>query len=421
MATNNLFNSDFCIPGVKDKTTGKWLKNPGKYYNKCPCPDPKVGGYAKCPDGYDLTTKFQVYSGKQLNPIHNSISMSDYSGKSCADIAGKYPYAVAPDKWDPKTFKSCLNFYKLQKGVETQVGKLNTVSNIYSNMNNTEQFSNQFTENFSNDEYSSLYSPENGLPKRTISFNNMLHGKIKDGYKILDGQAKSTTLLRRANDEWNDMMGQMHETERQVTNSMQVKTRLAEINNAAARQKSSAIMYILGAFSAMFISILGLVGYLSGNVSASSMFGSFVIALIVFFVIAIGFNKYAIKEFKKISDKTEKIILHEGDKLNMDALQWVDDNCDCPEKYNNGQDEVEKREAKDAYDKVMEHQKYDDDSIYYDDGTTKHRIRPSDFARETGYLPCDLQDNTKINYASFETNKNNFNTILNTLNTKTEN
>lgn len=413
MSLGNLFSDSVCNPGVKDPFgLTKWLKSPGKYYNTCPCPN-KGPGYKACPSGYDLSAKFPVYSGKQNNPIHNSISLSGYSGKSCAELAGKYPFPVAPDKWDGVMFKSCVKFYNLQKGIDGQMtpDKLNTVSNIYSSMDKTE--------NFSNDEYSSLYSPENGLPKRVLSFNNQLKGKIKDDYITLDGQAKSTTLLRRSNDEWNNMMEQMHETDRQVTNAMQVKTRLAEINNAAARQKSSAIMYILGAFSAVFIGILAWVGYLSGNISMSTMFGMFVLAAIVFFIIAIGLNKYAVKEFKKISDKTEKTIIHEGDKLNLAALQWVDDNCDCPD--DNGRNREDNQKAKDSYDKVMEHQKYDDDSIYYDDGTTKHRIKPSDFARETGYLPCDLQDNSKLNYDSFRKNKNKLYDVINTLGTKTQN
>ena len=171
----------------------------------------------------------------------------------------------------------------------------------------------------------------------------------------------------------------------------------------------------MGAFSAVFIGILAWVGYLAGSISMRTMLGMFVLAAIVFFIVAIGLNKYAVKEFKKISDKTEKTIIHEGDKLNLAALQWVDDNCDCPD--DNGHNRENKQKAKDAYDKVMEHQKYDDDSIYYDDGTTKHRIKPSDFARETGYLPCDLQDNSKLDYAGFRKSREELRSVINNLKT----
>ena len=142
------FSDSVCNPGVKDPTgLTTWLKSPGKYYNKCPCPNTGQG-YMGCPTGYDLSAKFPNYSEKQLNPIHNSIAQSGYSNKSCAVLSGTYPYPVAPDKWDPTMFKSCLNFYNLQKGVNVEEKKLKPVNTIYSNMRDAEHF---------NADYNSLY------------------------------------------------------------------------------------------------------------------------------------------------------------------------------------------------------------------------------------------------------------------------
>jgi hypothetical protein len=182
----------------------------------------------------------------------------------------------------------------------------------------------------------------------------------------------------------------MNETDRQVTNEIQVKTRLTEINDDESRQKNSKIMTILGAFSALFIFIGAGVGFFSGNISLSTMFIYLFFGVLVFFILAVSLNKYTVKEFKKISNILEKEILNKGDDINIKALQWVDDNCKCPKNTYNNLDQFQK---KNTYNKKMEHQKYDNGSIYYDDGTLKHKITPSDFARKTGVFPDDISDN----------------------------
>jgi hypothetical protein len=149
-------------------------------------------------------------------------------------------------------------------------------------------------------------------------------------------------------------------------------------------------MTILGAFSALFIFIGAGVGFFSGNISLSTMFIYLFFGVLVFFILAVSLNKYTVKEFKKISNILEKEILNKGDDINIKALQWVDDNCKCPKNTYNNLDQFQK---KNTYNKKMEHQKYDNGSIYYDDGTLKHKITPSDFARKTGVFPDDISDN----------------------------
>lgn len=390
---HDLFSKDVCNPGVKE--LGVWLKYPGKYHNKCGCPK----GKDKCPKGY--FSKFENLYDEQHNPIAASVVASGYSGKSCGEIAGKYP---DDPKWNQSLFTKCVDFQKLQSGVSENLRELQPVHALYEDSK---------AEHFSVNQESSLYDTANGVPKRMISFNNQLNDKIKKDYNFLHGQSKSTSLLRRSNAEWKNMMDQMHQVDKDVTNQMQVKTRLAEINNEEARRKNHLILVIIGAFSSFFIALLAWVGYMSGRISMSTMMGMFVLSAIVFIIIAVGINTYVWKKFKRYSKKLQKEILHKGDKLNIDALQWVDENCNCPNDDKNKRKKNEQRDkSTDAYNKMMEHHKFNDDSIYYYDGTTKHKISPSDFAKETGYLPCDIQDEPALDVAGFTRNRNKLNNVV---------
>jgi len=374
---DNIWGDENCRKGIYDPKTKKW-ERVGKYYGKCGC------NFSNCPKGY--SDRFDSLYDEQHNPIDKAVVSSGYKGKTCGEIAGKFP--DGPD-WNKKTFDDCVKYHALHQGVNNELRKLQPVNKVFT----------QAVESFKDSPpkgnvLSFPYDPDNGAPQRIISFNKQLKDKIKKDHSFLDGQAESTSLLQRSNEAWKNMMAQMHETDREVTQQMQVKTRLAEINNEAARHKSNVIMVITGAFSAFFIGLLAWVGYLSGNISMRTMLGMFVAAVIVFLVFAVGLNKYAVRKFKKFSKKLKKEIIHEGDKLNLAALQWVDDNCNCPDD-DNGNKNKDNDKASDAYNKMMEHQWYDDDSIYYDDGTKKHKITPATFAKETGYLPCDLQDTQK--------------------------
>ena len=376
---DNIFGDENCRAGVFDPITQK-QERVGKYYGQCPC------DISKCPTGY--SNKFPVFTETEENPINKSIVKNGYSGKTCGEISGIYP---GSSSWNQKKFDNCVNLFNVQQSIDKSLTTMgdNTVSSIYKTANSQTKNPNNLEDSYKN----AIYSPETGLPKRLSSFTNSLITNVKKDYSFLNRQSQSTEEIRKVNDNWNNLMGQLQEADESITNEMNVKTRLAEINNDAARQKGSTIMIIIGAFSALFISVLAWVGYMAGAISIRTMIGFFVFAMIVFFILAVGLNKYAMKEFRKISNNLEKTIVHKGDELNMQALEWVDSNCNCPDDNSKKDNDISnKNKAKTAYNKMMEHQKYDDDSIYYDDGTTKHRILPSDFARETGYRPCDVQD-----------------------------
>ena len=384
---NDIFGNEDCRKGIYDPFTKK-QERVGKHYGKCPCDT------SKCPTGY--YNKFPNFEGIQENPINNSIVKNGYSGKTCGEISGKYPDSPS---WNKKKFDNCVNLYNVQRDGDESLTKIgeNTVSSIYKTVNSQETNLQTQNKNKVLDNYNKgIYSPETGLPKRLLSFTNSLIKNVKKDNSFLNRQSQSTEEIRKVNDNWNNLMGQLHETDEYITNAMNVKTRLIDINNEASRQKSSTIMIIVGAFFSLFISILAWVGYLAGIVSIMTMITLFFVSLIVFFIFAFSLNKYAVKEFKKISNTLEKNIVNMGDDLNIKALEWVDSNCECPEdnknNNNNNSNNSNKNKAKTAYNKMMEHEKYDDDSIYYDDGTLKQRILSSDFARETGYRPCDVQD-----------------------------
>ena len=375
---DNIFGDENCGAKILDPITQE--ERVGKYYGQCPCE------ISKCPIGYQ--NKFPFSTGKEENPIDVSILKNGYSGKTCGEISGIYP---GSSSWNQQKFDNCVNLFNVQQGIDKSLKKIgdNTVSSIYKTAKSQSQNQNNLEDSYKE----SIYSPESGLPKRLLSFTDSLITNVKKDYSFLNRQSQTTKEIRKVNDNWNNLMGELHEADEAITNEMNVKTRLAEINNNSSRQKGSTIMIITGAFSALFISILAWVGYMANAISIRTMISMFVISVIIFFILAIGLNKYAVKEFKKISNDLEKTIIHKGDELNIKALEWVDSNCKCPDDNNNKNNNTSnKNKAKTAYDKMMEHQKYKDDSIYYDDGTTKHRILSSDFARETGYRPCDVQD-----------------------------
>ena len=411
-----MFNpTDDCKAPVNiPQTSGPDIIIPGgKYYGLCPC-DQTV-----CPVGYDYTfPNFSAISSNPIddpsaNPINNSIALNSLSNKKCGDVAGVVP--IGP-LWKQNVFDGCVKLYNLQDTINTNEKNLTPINTIYQNATKK---NNSVVENFTNTsnitDYTSMYGNENGLQKRITSFNTSLGDRVQKDYSFLKGQVSSTEEMQRVNNRWNSVIDDMNEMDRQVTNEIQVKARLTEINEDDARQKNKTIMIILGAFLALFIFVFSGVGYLSGKISLQSMFSLFFIGVLVFLIVAIALNKYTVKEFKKISNKLEKEILHKGDELNMNALQWVDDNCECP-KYLDTSDKINKnKELQSAYDKMMEHQKYDDDSIYYDDGTLKHKITPSDFAKETGVLPCDVNDGDNLNDNDIDNAKKNLDMVKSNL------
>jgi hypothetical protein len=332
----------------------------GKYYGLCPCSD------EKCPEGYDYTVS--NFSNIQFAP-----------DKKCGEIAGVVPTS---NKWNQDDFDKCVTQY---------------------NNKNNKSFKSSMPANTEQDKiiYNSMYDNNNGIQKRITSFNKSLGERVNKDFSFLKGQIDSTDKMQNVNNRWNSIIDDMNEMDRQVTNEIQVKTRLTEINDDDARQKNSKIMTILGAFSALFIFIGAGVGFFSGNISLSTMFIYLCVGVLVFFILAVSLNKYTVKEFKKISNILEKEILNKGDDINIKALQWVDDNCKCPKNTYNNLDQFQKKntynnldqfQKKNTYNKKMEHHKYDNGSIYYDDGTLKHKITPSDFAREIGVLPEDIID-----------------------------
>jgi hypothetical protein len=371
---NYIFGNSDCRKGLKG------IIPRGQYYKKCPCDK------STCPNGYD--NKFPNFTEIDKNPINKKIFELGYSGKTCGEISGNYP---TNPSWDSDKFNKCVNLFNLQKDINNSLNNISkrTVSSIHKNAISLPINKNNILDSYNK----AIYSPETGLPKRLLSFTDSLIANVKKDNSFLIRQSQSKEEIQKVNDNWNNLIGQLQEADETITNEMNVKTRLSEINNEASRQKSSTIMIIFGSFSALFISVLAWVGYMAGVISIMTMIGLFFVSMVVFFIFAVGLNKYVMKEFKKISNTLEKDIVHMGDELNIKALEWVDSNCNCPDDNSKKNNIISnKNKAKSAYNKMMEHEKYDDDSIYYDDGTLKQRILPADFARETGYRPCDVQD-----------------------------
>ena len=366
--SKDIFGNEDCVKGIE-------FNGKGKHYGKCPCDK------EKCPIGY-FNSFETIYDDK--NPLDISVMKSGYYGKTCGEIAGKYPEEMG---WNQNVFDKCKNFQQLHQGINNNLRQLKPLSSFTNELTN---------ESFYNEPF---YTPREETYKRAKSFNDQLHQKVNNSSSFLDRQTQSTSDIRRANNNWESVVGQMHEKDNRISNEIQLKTRLAEINNEDARQKNSTIMVILGSSVAFFIFILAIVGYQAGKISTRGMISLFVIAVIVFFIIAIMWNTHIMKKFGRFSDKLEKEIIHKGDAMNLQALEWVDENCNC--------EDVAKRK---------QYRANDNESMYYD-GTTKLRLSPSGFERNsgytgyTGYQTCKSHDND--NLQELESVRHKLNEVIN--------
>lgn len=360
----DIFGNKGCNKGVE--IFGKWSGR-GKYYGRCPCDK------EKCPSGYFNSFK-NIYD--ERNPMDQSVMKSGYFQRTCGEIAGKYPHESS---WNQDVFSKCKNFQQLHQGVNTELQQLKPLSEL------TKDYAEPYTEPF---------SPSEETYTRAKSFNSLLGQKVKGDSSFLNRQTRSAKEIQRANDNWSTIVGQFTEENNRIDQNIQLKTRLSEINNEAARRKNSTIMNILGASAAFFIFVFAIIGYQAGRISIRTMVTLFIVAMVVFFILAIRLNTYAMREFRKISDKLEKEIVHKGNELNIQALEWIDDNCDCGEKFakKNDWQKQKAQQVRAAHDKMMDRE----DSTYYDDGKNQYKIDPAAFAKETGYLPCDLHDGDNL-------------------------
>jgi hypothetical protein len=105
-------------------------------------------------------------------------------------------------------------------------------------------------------------------------------------------------------------------------------------------------------------------------------------------------------ELKKVEKGFMRIqsgLINEGDKLNRQALEWVDENCNCPEDDDakKKQEREHKKHVRSQADANLELSlKQDDDhSIYYQDGTGPTvKIAPIPFTQLTGKTPAQVTE-----------------------------
>lgn len=227
--------------------------------------------------------------------------------------------------------------------------------------------------------------------------NNNKNGNESFYVPTVDNEnGQSTSSILKVNNNLENIIGHLSEKDEMIMNNINLKARLVEINNEEARKKNSTIMVILGASVAFFIFVFAIIGYQAGKISTNGMISIIIFGLIVFFILAISLNTYFVKEFKKISNKLEKEIIHKGDELNLQALEWVDENCDC--------DRVVK----------VSNTSNTSNNKYYDNETnkSKYKITPTDFANKTDLHETDLQE---TDLQELQTARHKLNDIINIL------
>ena len=145
----------------------------------------------------------------------------------------------------------------------------------------------------------------------------------------MENFSDTLSIVKKTGKMYNGMINQLKQNSEDIDNELNVKARLIELNNDSAREKNKTIMTIMGSFIALFVGVFAWVGFLSGMIQKHTMFMLLFIAIGLFFVIAVFLNKYMLNKYKELSDEAKKKVLHVGDRLNLEAVQWVDDNCDC--------------------------------------------------------------------------------------------
>lgn len=152
-------------------------------------------------------------------------------------------------------------------------------------------------------------------------------------YKLYDGgKIKDDTMLSPNTTYHQKVYNQLKKEEDMYNAHHRTKERIIHFNNEASRRKGNIITVVIGAFSSFLIALFGYILRSNGVINNNTYFVFLCVSLVSFFSISVLFNKFSLQKFEKISLFVKQEIEKGGDALNVAALEWVDDNCDCSKK-----------------------------------------------------------------------------------------
>lgn len=210
--------------------------------------------------------------------------------------------------------------------------------------------------------------PNAGISKRAGGFQKALSERNNDLRNSVLSQTQTMDSLRDTQLLNQDLAYSLENNMSKVERNIATKARLIQINNEAARKKSKAIKGILFGFVGIAFIVMAVVGYMTGWLSLRTVMISVISGVVIVILTVYFLQENVVKASLKNMDSAKKFLIKEGDELNESALEWVDDNCDCPDKSK----EEKKREKKELkkYQKLIDHlEGKDEDGIWYDDGS----------------------------------------------------
>lgn len=276
-------------------------------------------------------------------------------------------HQLSGKKCNPKSldYEDCIKFQRLYNNINDATLQLNSVSDLNTDSNSNKIYDKMYP--IMNNNEASVPSEHKDLTKRIGSVNKNLMKDVKNNYHHLNRSNQSIKKIRSANSYFSKMMSDLHDNEKIITNEMRLKERIIEINNEAYREKSNQIIYITGSFIGFSLFLLAIIGYLSGIFRQGTTFMIIVFGLIAFVIMYLFIERVAGSEFKDISQTLQDKIIHAGDKLNRDALEWVDNNCNCPKSNRKEKEAVEKKISRDSFNKMLDYEKNKEgNGLYYD-------------------------------------------------------
>jgi hypothetical protein len=332
---------------------------------------------------------FKESSKTSGNVVDQMISNLGLMGSSCGEVYGT----------DANKLQQCNQLANIQETLNKNIGNVSSVAqafqsiidmpnNIVQKDPNNKDLAYQLQQQIEQAKYQDLDNNiygENGLRKRVSSYQMSLSERVNSMKQKVMSAAKTSESIRKAQTLNQAIYDNLQDTMSEIDKNISNKSRLIQINNEAAQKKSKAISTITGLSSIFLFLILGILGYWTKMISLQTAISMIVIGLVIGFIVFYLFRDFP----KKVFDEIEKDLVKEGDKLNLAALQWADENCDCPKEKNKKKDQKSKIKDK----KTLSLQTLvnhlggeDEDNIWYKDEGKTHKINSFSFAKKSGNL-----------------------------------
>lgn len=350
------------------------------------------------------------------NPVNKLVASSGLAGRSCGEL-----YGTQINK-----LRECDQLVKMQQKVIDDVNQTNSIySNFSALLSLPDQIRRKDPLNYDialetkNKQEQAFYrdvanvygiqkndngqvsTQESGLSARVNSYHQALAQRNQDVRERVLSQAKTLQGLRQTQQMNQDLGLSLQDNMYKIEKDLSTKTRLIQINEEAARQKNRAVITIAGSSASIITSVLAVIFYMAGTISLRTMLSMFIMSVAIIVISLFVVREQPQKEFVKLVKNLDSALVKGGDELNMNALEWVDKNCDCPDDSDTDQkaETKQQKKAQQSYQDLINHLEGDsEDGIWYDDGSgPPQNISMFHFQKGTGKNLLDVSEGDNAN------------------------